>query len=134
VALVGHSGGAAIAADLIARDPGLAKGAPLVSCPCDVPAFREHMRALAPTPLWDAPVRSVSPLDVVDNIDRATRIRMAVDEKDNIATPDFTQRHAAALKKHGIAAEVNVLPGRDHEILLDSAVMQALSKLIVSLP
>ncbi len=133
VVLVGHSGGAAIAADLIARDPGLANGALLVSCPCDVPAFREHMKNVAPTPLWDAPVRSVSPLDVVIRIDRATRVRMIVGEKDNVAPPEFTQRYAAALKKHGVAAEVTVLPGRDHEILLDSAVMEELSKLIVSL-
>ena len=91
------------------------------------------MKTVAPTPLWDAPVRSVSPLDVVDGIDRATRVRMIVGENDNIAPPEITRRYAAALKKHGIAAEVTVLPGRDHEILLDGAVMGELSELVASL-
>jgi poly(3-hydroxybutyrate) depolymerase len=36
--LVGHSGGSAMAADILALDPHLAKRALLVSCPCDVPA------------------------------------------------------------------------------------------------
>lgn len=133
VVLVGHSGGAAISADLIARDPGVAKAALLVSCPCDVPAFREHMKTVAPTPLWDAPVRSVSPLDVVGGISKTTRIAMVVGEEDNIAPPSLTNRYSAAMKKRDIKVQVTVLPGEGHEIFLDPAVIQELSKLITSL-
>lgn len=128
VVLLGHSGGAALSADLIARDPGLADAALLLSCPCDVPAWRQHMKTLYPSPLWDQPVPSVSPMDVVDNISQKTRIWLMVGEKDNVAPPVFTQRYAAALKKHGIDTDVAVLPGRDHEILVDDAVIRELSK------
>jgi predicted esterase len=133
VVLLGHSGGAALSADLIARDPGLANAALLLSCPCDVPAWRQHMKTLYPSPLWDQPVPSVSPMNVVDKISQKTRIWMMVGEKDNVAPPDFTQRYAAALKKHGIDADVTVLPGRDHEILLDDAAIPELSKVIAAL-
>ncbi len=133
VVLVGHSGGAAIAADLIARDRGLANAALLVSCPCDVPAFREHMKTVAPTPLWDAPVRSISPLDVVGDISKAVRIEMVVGEKDKVAPPDLTERYAAALKKRGIEGHVILLPAKGHEILLDPAIIQELPVLITSL-
>ncbi len=133
VILLGHSGGAALSADLIARDSALADAALLLSCPCDVPAWRQHMKTLYPSPLWDQPVPSVSPMDVVDKISQKTRIWMMVGEKDNVAPPDFTQRYAAALKKHGISADVTVLPGRDHEILLDDSVIPELSKVIAAL-
>jgi len=133
VVLLGHSGGAALSADLIARDPGLANAALLLSCPCDVPAWRQHMKTLYPSPLWDQPVPSVSPMDVVDKISQKTRIWLMVGEKDIVAPPVFTQRYAAALKKHGIDADVRVLPGADHEILLDDAVIAELSKVIAVL-
>jgi predicted esterase len=133
VILLGHSGGAALSADLIARDSALADAALLLSCPCDVPAWRQHMKTLYPSPLWDQPVPSVSPMDVVDKVSPTTRVWMMVGEKDNVAPPDFTQRYAAALKKHGVDADVTVLPGRDHEILLDDAVILELSKVITAL-
>ena len=133
VVLVGHSGGAAISADLIARDQGLATAALLVSCPCDVPAFREHMKTVSPTPLWDAPVRSISPLDVVEGVSKTMRIVMVVGEKDNVAPPNLTERYSAALKKRKINVHVIVLPGQGHEILLDAAIIQQLSILIKSL-
>jgi pimeloyl-ACP methyl ester carboxylesterase len=133
VILLGHSGGAALSADLIARDPALADAALLLSCPCDVPAWRQHMKTLYPSPLWDQPVPSVSPIDVVDKISPKARIWMMVGEKDDVAPTDFTQRYAAVLQKHGIHADVTVLPGRDHEILLDDAVIPVLSKVIAAL-
>lgn len=46
IMLIGHSGGATIAADIMARHPEVANAAVLVSCPCDVRAFRAHMSAL----------------------------------------------------------------------------------------
>jgi dipeptidyl aminopeptidase/acylaminoacyl peptidase len=55
---------------------------------------------------------------------------MIVGENDNTAPLDITQRYAAALKERGVNTDVTVLPGRDHEIFLDAAVMQELSKVI----
>ena len=128
---MGHSGGAAISADLLAWDKGLAKAALLLSCPCDVPAWRKHMKTLHPFPQWDDPVTSVSPMDVVDKINPKARISLIVGEKDTTAPPEFTQEYASALRKHGIEPKVTVLPGRDHNLVVfDSEVMKELSKLV----
>lgn len=133
VILVGHSGGAAITADLIARDNGLARAALLLSCPCDVPTWRKHMKTLRPNPTWDEPVTSISPMSVVNNISPKTQIWMMVGGKDDVAPPEFTQSYAAALTKHGIEPHVTVLPGRGHNIIFDSAVIQQLSALLSQL-
>ncbi|MDE3170536.1 MAG: prolyl oligopeptidase family serine peptidase [Acidobacteriota bacterium] len=133
VVLVGHSGGAAISADLIARDNGLAKAALLLSCPCDVPVWRKHMNTLHPNPLWDKPVTSISPVDAVSEISSQTKIWLIVGDKDDTAPPDFTERYAAALRKRGIKPRVTILPGEGHIILYDSAVIQQLSALVAQL-
>jgi pimeloyl-ACP methyl ester carboxylesterase len=133
VVLVGHSGGAAISADLIARDNRLARAALLLSCPCDVPTWRKHMNTLRPNPLWDKPVTSISPMDVVSEISPKTEIWMMVGDKDDIAPPEFTERYAAVLRKHGIEPQVTILPGRGHNIIFDSAVIQQLSALVAQL-
>jgi len=131
VVLMGHSGGATISADLLAWDKGLARAALLVSCPCDVPAWRKHMNTLRPNPTWNEPMTSVSPIDVVDKISPNTRISLIVGEKDDIAPPEFTLEYASALRKHGIEPKVIVLPGRDHgRIIFDSDVIQELSTLV----
>jgi predicted esterase len=130
VILVGHSGGAAITADLIARDNGLATAALLLSCPCDVPAWRKHMNTLRPNPTWDEPVTSISPMSVVDKISPKTQVWMMVGDKDEVAPPEFTERYAYALRKHGIEPQVTVLPGRGHNIIFDGAAIQQLSALV----
>jgi dienelactone hydrolase len=134
IVLVGHSGGAAISADLLARDNSLAKAALLLSCPCDVPAWRKYMNTLRPNPLWNAPVTSVSPMDVVDKSSPKARVSLMVGEKDTTAPPEFTQEYASALRKHGIEPKVIVLPGLDHErIVFDSEAMRELSRLVQEL-
>lgn len=58
---------------------------------------------------------------------------MMVGDKDDVAPPEFTERYAAALRKHGIEPRVTVLPGRGHNIIFDSAVTQQLSALVAQL-
>jgi hypothetical protein len=56
------------------------------------------MKTVAPTPLWNEPVRNISPLDVVNRIGQNVHIRMVGGEKDNVAPPSsFTERYAAVL-------------------------------------
>jgi pimeloyl-ACP methyl ester carboxylesterase len=131
VILMGHSGGAAISADLLAWDTGLAKGALLLSCPCDLPPWRKHMKTIHPSPLWDKSITSVSPVDVVDKISTRTRIALIVGEQDATAPPEFTEEYASALRKHGIEPKVMVIPGEDHNrVVWDSEVMKELSALV----
>lgn len=128
--LLGHSGGAALSADLLALYPDLADKALLASCPCDLEPWRQHMKTVAPTPLWDQPVDSVSPLSVAAKVPVRDKVVMMVGAADNVAPPGLTRAYAAALRRNGVQVQLVELPGRDHEILLDPAVQSALRALI----
>jgi pimeloyl-ACP methyl ester carboxylesterase len=134
--LAGHSGGAAITADLLGRHPGAANAALLVSCPCDVPAWRRYMvrqmfKQVGPLSLVFAlPVTSLSPPDLVSRIPASTRVRMVVGSNDVTAPPRFTEGYADALRKHGLDVAVTVAPGLEHNILIEPVVFDQL-KIIV---
>jgi len=133
VILVGHSGGAAIAADVIGRHPGLAQGALLVSCPCDVPAWRAYMKDKRPpnqARTWEGPVPSLSPVAFAADVARATRVRLVVGSADEVAPPRFSQEYARALTEHGVDVELKIEPGLQHDILLTPVVLQELERLI----
>jgi len=95
-ALAGHSGGAAIAGDLLGRYPSEVNGALMVSYPCDVPAWRKHMVKYEFTQvgpfslLFLAPVRSLSPVDLAARVPQSTRVRMVVGSLDPVAPADLT--------------------------------------------
>jgi pimeloyl-ACP methyl ester carboxylesterase len=134
--VVGHSGGAAIAGDLLGRYPSEVNAALLVSCVCDVPAWRKHMvkyefREVGPLSLlFLAPVRSLSPLDLAVGVPASTRVRMVVGSQDPVAPPYLTQGYAAALHRHGVDAAVTIAPGLGHEILLEPVVLKQLQDLV----
>lgn len=136
VILVGHSGGAAIAADVIGRHPGLAQGALLVSCPCDVPAWRTYMKGKRPPQqagIWKGPVPSLSPVVLAKDVARETRVRLVVGSADDVAPPQFSREYADALARQGVAAQVVIEPGLGHNALLEPAVMAELKSLIAEL-
>jgi predicted esterase len=131
--LVGHSGGAAIAADILGLQPKLAAAALLLSCPCDVGAWRKHMKEVQLAPVWDQPVESLSPLDLAAQVPTSTRIRMMVGSDDHVAPPKFTQVYADRLAARGVDVQVTQLPGKNHEILLEPDVETALERLVASI-
>ena len=128
--LVGHSGGSAIAADILALYPGLARGALLLSCPCDVPAFRWGMMKHQWNPLWLIPVHAVSPQDHAQQIPRSTIVRMVVGSVDPITPPPLTLAYARRLEANDGNVQVLVLKDLGHEILLQPAVLQELRELM----
>lgn len=136
VILVGHSGGAALAADVIGRYPGLAQGALLVSCPCDVPAWRAYMKEQRPpeqAAIWQGALASLSPVTLAADVARATRVRLVVGAADNVAPPRFSQEYARALARHGVDVELKIEPGLEHNILLAPVVIEELERLIGAL-
>ena len=124
--LVGHSGGSAIAADILALYPHLARGALLVSCPCDVPAFRWSMMKYQWNPLWLIPVNAVSPQDHVAQIPADTVVRMVIGSADPVTPPRLTYAFADKLKADGGDVQVLTLPNLGHEVLLEPAVLEQL--------
>lgn len=128
--LVGHSGGSTIAADILALFPGLARGALLVSCPCNVPAFRWGMMKHQWNPLWLIPVHAVSPQDHAQQIPASTMVRMVVGSADPVTPPPLSLAFARALEANGGNVQVLVLKDCGHEILLQPAVLQQLRALM----
>jgi pimeloyl-ACP methyl ester carboxylesterase len=123
VVLVGHSGGAAIAANIAAASPRLIDSLILVSCPCDVPAFRRHMARQQFSPFWLWPSDSESPLDTVDRL-TAARVFAVTGEYDPIALVTYARAYTEAARHRGLSATLTVLPDRGHEILNDEAVIE----------
>lgn len=134
VILIGHSGGAAIAANLMGREPDLAHTAVLLSCPCDLEPWRKHMSSGPGGLFWHLPVNSVSPLSVVENISANARIRLIVGANDPVTLPKFSRIYEEALKQHGLDVELTILPDRGHEILNDDAVLNLIETLVEKEP
>jgi predicted esterase len=132
VFVVGHSGGSAIAADLIGRHPGLANGAVLVSCPCDVPSWRLHMDSVQHLPIWRTAIRSLSPLDLASHVDPRTTVRVVVGTMDSVTPDRLSHAYAERLKAHGVPVESIDIPGVGHEIFLDGRVAKVIEELLAS--
>jgi pimeloyl-ACP methyl ester carboxylesterase len=128
--LVGHSGGSTIAADILALFPRLARGALLVSCPCNVPAFRWGMMKHQWNPLWLIPVHAVSPQDHAQQIPATTMVRMVVGSADPVTPPPLSLAFARALEANGGNVQVLVLKDFGHEIFLHPGVLQQLRALM----
>lgn len=134
VIVIGHSGGATLAADIAALNPRLVKHVFLVSCPCDVDAFRRHMARLQWSPLWLLPVQSLSPTQTLDQMNQSTMITTISGSDDPIALPQYAQRYVAKAKGLGIPAEMIILSGEGHEILNEVAVIERIAASIRSDP
>jgi pimeloyl-ACP methyl ester carboxylesterase len=130
VVLVGHSGGAAIAADVLGRHPRSADAALLVACGCDPNATRAEMRKVRGSPIWRGPTRSLQPLDLAPGVRTDTIVRLIVGANDQNALPKYSVRYAEVLKQRGVDAQVIHVPSVGHNILLTAPVLSALAVLL----
>ena len=131
ILLVGHSGGAAIVANLLGRHPEVAHGAVLVGCGCDPFAWRARQRAETGNPIFAAPTRSLLPLDLADDVAPGTIVRLVVGQDDVVAPPAYSQAYATALRERGIDASVDVIPGLGHNILFAAQVLETLADVLM---
>lgn len=111
VIMVGHSGGATIAAIALGRHPDLADAMLLVACGCGA-------------------TRSLQPLDYVSGIRQGSTLRLLVGEQDEVTPPELSQRYAGALQKRGVDAQVTVLPGLAHNIMFTAPVFAEIARLL----
>ncbi len=125
--LVGHSGGAAIAANVAALNPGLVDRLFLVGCPCDVPAFRKHMARAQWDPMWLLPVKSLSPIDTLDQMQKGIIITAISGADDPVALPEYARAYIDKAKSRGLDATMITLPGEGHEILLNQRVIDTVA-------
>lgn len=130
VILVGHSGGAAIIANLLGQQGTAADGALLVACPCDLAAWRRHMQSVKGGAIWERPVRSLSPLALVDRVPVSAKIWLLVGGDDQTTPSALTLAYAEALRHRTIAANVTIAPGLGHNILLEPIAMERLKEIV----
>ena len=128
--MIGHSGGATIVGDLLGQQGAAVDGALLVSCPCDVAEWRKHMQSIKGGAIWERPVRSLSPLALVDNIPAAAKIWLLLGGNDQVAPSALTLAYAEALRNRNIAVNVTIAPGLGHDILLEPVAMDQLREVV----
>ena len=108
VILVGHSGGAAIAAVILGRFPRLIDGAVLVGCPCGT----GNGRIGEPGSLM---AHSENAARYVERVPLDARIAVLVGSEDTRTPPFVSERYVALLKARGIAVSLTEIPQADHD-------------------
>jgi predicted esterase len=121
--VVGHSGGAAIAAVLLGIQPGLADAAILIGCPCDMVTWR---LARSRTP-WV----SEDPLAWVSTVKQTTRIIALTGSRDDTTAPGLAKTYIEHLQKRGIKAVFKAVPDAGHiDVLKSQAITDAIAELL----
>ncbi|MFN0044471.1 MAG: alpha/beta hydrolase family protein [Alphaproteobacteria bacterium] len=108
--MVGHSGGAATTANILGRHPGLVDAAVLLSCPCNLGAWRNRSAGRG-SANWE---RSLSPDTVIDRIAPSSSVVAAVGENDVNTVPALSRDYVASLAARNIKARLLVIPGAAH--------------------
>ncbi len=123
--LAGHSGGAAISAKLIALKPKLVDSVFLVSCPCNINAWRSDMYKRNRYDGFKGDLTIASPLDLVEDIDPNTDITIIVGREDDITKPYLSNEYHSALTREGKISRKLVING-GHEIFMSSTVIKTI--------
>lgn len=100
--LVGHSGGAAMAALVQSHHPQLVDAAVLAGCPCDVQPWRQWRQSSAGKRDGAWP-NSLSPSDFAKQVPAKSVTVAVTGDKDTNTLPRFAQEYIAALQANGVA-------------------------------
>lgn len=123
VVLIGHSGGAAIAAVLMGMKPELAQAALLVACPCDMVTWRFGRRGL--------PWASEDPLRWTGEVAASARVLAITGSVDDTTRPELARTYVERLKARGIDAAFELVPDAGHiDILRAPALAEATAQLV----
>ncbi len=129
VILAGHSGGAAITANIISLFPLLIDHAFIVSCPCDVNAWRENMFSLTNKSIFRGNIDTLSPIDLVDRLSKKTTISILVGKNDKVAIPILSEKYKKAVTKKGLKITLALIEGQ-HDIFLSPDIINAITGII----
>jgi pimeloyl-ACP methyl ester carboxylesterase len=121
--LVGHSGGAAIAAVLMGLQPGLAQAAVLLACPCDMRTWRAHR--------VERPWSSEDPLQWTSETPSSVRVLALTGTRDDTTDPSLARTYIERLQARGMDAVFEAVPDAGHIDLLRTRVpVDAVSRLL----
>lgn len=116
VVVAGHSGGAAITANILVRQPELIDAALLVSCPCEVQKWREHMLRLTGNDVFKGEINTLSPIENTANISDRVRILMIVGAEDEVTPPYLSDKYRKKLAALGKDIRLVQLKGRGQPV------------------
>jgi predicted esterase len=80
--------------------------------------------------IWERPVRSLSPLALVDNVPASAKIWLLVGSDDQTTPPALTLAYAEALRHRNVAVNVTIASGLGHNILLEPIAMERLKEIV----
>ncbi|MCG8684668.1 MAG: hypothetical protein MI892_07330 [Desulfobacterales bacterium] len=129
VVLAGHSGGAAITANIISLFPLLVDHAFLVSCPCDVNAWRENMLTLTDKSIFSGNINALSPIDLIGRVSGKTTISLLAGKNDRVAPPVLSETYKKAAEKRGLNVTLALAEGQ-HDIFLSPDILNAITDII----
>lgn len=107
VVIAGHSGGAAIAGVMVGRSAPLVDAVLLISCPCDVPRWREE-RGRKPFENAESPIRYLS------SVPKTATIYALTGEDDRNTFPRLGRDYVADAKALGLSATFVEIPDAGH--------------------
>jgi acetyl esterase/lipase len=91
------------------------------------------MQAQNNNPIGSAPATSLSPIDLAAKVLPSVRVRLLVGAEDSVTPSELSERYAEALRPHGINVTVAIVPGLEHDILLEPVALEALTHLVETL-
>ncbi|MFQ6023208.1 MAG: alpha/beta hydrolase [Acidiferrobacterales bacterium] len=130
VVVAGHSGGAALAANILGRHPALIDAALLVSCPGDAEKWRQHMFEVTGQPVFQGKIDTLSPVEQIKGVSDQAIVTMIVGSQDEVVPPTLSERYQAVAAKLGKKVRLIQLRGKKHEIFLDPAVFAELAVML----
>ncbi len=131
VILVGHSGGAAISANLISEYPDTYQSAVLAACPCDLAPWRSHMGKLQPDyDKWQEPVTSLSPIKLANKVDDKATLTLVHGTNDKTVPMEIIKNYENVLRQQGKSVGFLEVSDGGHDLLFDKQVFMAVEMLM----
>jgi pimeloyl-ACP methyl ester carboxylesterase len=130
VVVAAHSGGAALAANVLGRHPALIDQALLVSSVYDVEKWRQYMFQLTGQTVFQDKIESLSPIEQIMGMSDQVEVTVMFGSQDEVALPGFSEHYEAVARKHGKKVKLVQLEGEGHEIFLHPAVFTELGHML----
>jgi len=111
VVAVGHSGGAATTANILALHPGTVDAAALVACPCALTAWRNGRRP------W---ISSVDPYAGIGRVPAGTKVVAFTGARDDNTRPALASDYVGQLARRGLPARFVEVPGAGHNDVVEA--------------
>lgn len=128
--VMGHSGGAALTGLLAARFGDLQDQSVMISCPCDLPKWRDVMVKLTDNPRWKTDMPGLSATAEVPSIPSGLDMRLFVGSDDRVTPPFLSEDFVAAAKARGMDLPLTIVPGAKHDFIIEAGHLEAVIKAI----